>query len=223
MFNLDEAIVRWRQEMISAGVTRAECLDELELHLREDVERSTRSGGSPELAFERAVQRLGERNVLAAEFQKSARAERRQSIYRGLLFGVGVFVFGTVFCYFVVLPLAMSAEALYMKWLGFAQLRVEPRAYLRFAAKLILGLSLSLEVPVILLTLVKVGVVDHHLLSKGRKYVLPLNLVVAAIIAGPAMIPELIIFLLLQGWYELSVWLARVWENRDKRLGSRLD
>ena len=39
MFDLDQAIVAWRRQMIAAGFNSAETLDELESHLRDDVEQ----------------------------------------------------------------------------------------------------------------------------------------------------------------------------------------
>ena len=214
MFNLEEAIARWRRQMITAGIRRTECLDELEGHLREDFEHSIQLGLNPETAFAGAVQRLGNGGALAGEFQKFQRAERRQWIYRGFCLGIGVFALGVVFCYFVILPLAMTATAAYLKWLGLSQLRLEHDVYIRFAARLIVGLSLCFEMPVIVFTLVKTGAIDLHSLSKGRKYVFIFNLIIAAIIAGPGVIPQLVMFILLQGLYELGVILS--WSGRDR-------
>jgi len=208
MFNLDQAIAQWRRQMISAGVKKSECLDELESHLREEFERSAHTKVTPEDAFERAVNRLGDSTALAIEFQKSARAERWRILYRSFCFGAGVFLVGALLCYFAVVPLAVSASAAYVKWLGFSPIRFDPGVYHRFAARLVLGLALSLEVPVILWTLVKMRFVDRPFLSKARKYVLILNLVLGAAVAGPGIIPQLFMFLFFQGLYELSVLLA---------------
>jgi hypothetical protein len=74
MFNLDNAIANWRRQMGAAGIQAPACLDELESHLREDVERQTRSGTTLEKAFEFAVAHIGEASVLKAEFAKTRRA-----------------------------------------------------------------------------------------------------------------------------------------------------
>ena len=49
-------------------------LDELESHLREDVERQMRSGTDAERAFEVAVKKMGQGSVLKREFEKSTAA-----------------------------------------------------------------------------------------------------------------------------------------------------
>jgi len=202
--------------MITAGVRTTESLNELEAHLRDDVEHSILSGLSAELAFEGAVQRLGGADALREEFTKWARERRRHFIYRGLVFGFGVFVLGVTFCYFVMLPLAMAALLTYMNWFGFSHARLVPHEYIRFAVKLVLGMSISFEIPVILLTLVKIGVINHRLLSRGRRYILVVNLLVGAVFAGPGVIPQFLMFALLQGLYEISAYVARCWACQNK-------
>jgi hypothetical protein len=39
MFNLEEAILEWRRQMLIAGITSPIPLDELEIHLRDDLEQ----------------------------------------------------------------------------------------------------------------------------------------------------------------------------------------
>jgi leader peptidase (prepilin peptidase)/N-methyltransferase len=70
MFNLEQAIAGWRKQMLAAGIKTPVPLDELESHLREDVEERIRSGTSVEQAFEAAAQRIGEANMLQVEFKK---------------------------------------------------------------------------------------------------------------------------------------------------------
>ena len=38
MFNLDQSIAAWRQQMVAGGIKSPRVLDELESHLRDDVE-----------------------------------------------------------------------------------------------------------------------------------------------------------------------------------------
>src|SRR5271169_6343991 len=70
MFSLDEQITKWRRFMLAKQVASAEALDELESHLRDDVEEQVRAGLSAETAFEAAVERIGQANLLRREFEK---------------------------------------------------------------------------------------------------------------------------------------------------------
>src|SRR5436309_14918739 len=76
MFNLDEAIADWRRRMFAAGMKNPGALDELESHLREEVERRMRSGMSAEQAFEIAVRCLGQPAALQNEFAKAGATAR---------------------------------------------------------------------------------------------------------------------------------------------------
>jgi len=80
MFDLDNAIKEWRQEMTVGGVTAAEALDELESHLRDDVVQQAGGGASVQEVFESSVARLGQAALLRTEFDKvgGARAGRER-------------------------------------------------------------------------------------------------------------------------------------------------
>ncbi len=70
MFDLERAIFEWRKRLASDSINSSDVLDELESHLREDVQQQMRSGLSPQQAFSAAVQRFGPRETLKTEFKK---------------------------------------------------------------------------------------------------------------------------------------------------------
>lgn len=70
MFNLEQAIGEWRQQMTSGGITEPEVLNELESHLREDFTNQIEAGALAEAAFAAAAQRIGPAAALKNEFQK---------------------------------------------------------------------------------------------------------------------------------------------------------
>jgi Clp amino terminal domain, pathogenicity island component len=71
MFDLRRAIADWRKEMLAAGIKSPVLLEELESHLREEIEQQTRDGISVAQAFESAVRNLGQPVILKKEFTKS--------------------------------------------------------------------------------------------------------------------------------------------------------
>jgi len=89
MFNLDLAIADWRRKMISAGIKSSDVLDELENHLREDVERRIRAGADASRVFEVAVARFGEPGALKWEFDR-AKKQQRKYMKRGVMIGGGI-------------------------------------------------------------------------------------------------------------------------------------
>ena len=215
MFNLEEAITRWRQQMNAAGFS-SDSLAELEAHLRDDIEHSLPLGLSLETSFQNAVQRLGSGKALREEFARAARGRFRQCVPRVLFSGVGAFLLGVTLSYFVLLPILVSASMAYAEWLGFSAVRWNSHDYLLFVLKLGLGTGLCFEIPVLLLTLVKTRIINYSFCCKARKYVIVLNLLLAAVLTTPEMITQLLLFVPLQLLYEISMWIARSWEDPDK-------
>jgi len=76
MFDLEQAVAEWRRRMLAAGITAPEPLDELEHHLREEVEKQIQSGTGAQRAFEAAAERIGQPSALGAEFNKASGARR---------------------------------------------------------------------------------------------------------------------------------------------------
>ena len=70
MFDLEQSIGIWRRQMLTAGIKSPTPLEELEIHLREEIERQTQAGLSLEEAFKSSVQKIGEGYVLKTEFAK---------------------------------------------------------------------------------------------------------------------------------------------------------
>lgn len=70
MFSLEYSIAEWRRQLTASGIASPEVLDELESHLRDDVEQQMRSGLTPQQAFDTAFERLGRREALKTEFKK---------------------------------------------------------------------------------------------------------------------------------------------------------
>src|SRR6185436_10685036 len=97
MPDLEERIAEWRRQMTSAGISSPQVLDELESHLREEVERQIRSGASEPEAFTAADGRVGHATALKIEFEKASETMdtlRRKYIWKGSALGAGLFVTG---------------------------------------------------------------------------------------------------------------------------------
>jgi hypothetical protein len=71
MFDLEQSIAEWRRRLAAGGMTSPALLDELESHLREDVERQSRSDVVLRESFDAAVARIGQAAALKREFAKS--------------------------------------------------------------------------------------------------------------------------------------------------------
>src|SRR5258706_5840281 len=72
MFDLESQIRGWRSELAAAMGNVPEPLDELESHLRDDIDRRIQLGADAQSAFEAARAQLGEAARLAQEFAKTS-------------------------------------------------------------------------------------------------------------------------------------------------------
>ena len=145
----------------------------------------------------------------------------RKYIYRGLAFGGGLFLLGVAFCYFALMPLALAAAQMYSHWLGFGAFQWRAEDYISFVCKFLLGMGLGFELPVVILTLVKIGVLDYRTLSRARRYVIVINLILGAVLTTPEPITQIVMFVPLQVLYEITVWIAWYWNRRDKKRAAR--
>ncbi len=154
---------------------------------------------------------------VAAFVFPALKMKERKYVYRGLGYGLGLFLLGVVFCYFVLMPVALAASQKYSQWLGFSAFQWKADDYISFVCKFMLGMGLGFEMPVVILTLVKIGILDYSMLSKARKYMIVINLFLGAVLTTPEVITQLIMFLPLQGLFEISIWIAWYWERRDRK------
>jgi sec-independent protein translocase protein TatC len=145
----------------------------------------------------------------------------RKYIYRGLAFGGGLFLLGVAFCYFALMPVALAAAQMYSHWLGFGAFQWRAEDYISFVCKFLLGMGLGFELPVVVLTLVKLGVLDYRTLSGARRYVIVINLVLGAVLTTPEPITQIVMFVPLQFLYEITVWIAWYWNRRDQKRAAR--
>jgi hypothetical protein len=96
MFDLEKSIAEWRKQMLAAGIKTPALVEELESHLRNEIERQMKSGINSQLAFEESVQQIGPPDALRSEFQKAnaltVGQKRPLAIVGGVLTGLVGFV-----------------------------------------------------------------------------------------------------------------------------------
>ncbi len=72
MPEMEQRIAQWRHNLGETTGCNNEVLDELEIHLREEIQQLVRTGHTEEQAFALAASRLGSPRALAREFAKVA-------------------------------------------------------------------------------------------------------------------------------------------------------
>ena len=143
--------------------------------------------------------------------------KEKKYVYRALVFGFGLFALGVCFCYFVLMPLALLASVQYSEWLGFNVYQWRAEEYVSFVCKFMLGMGLGFELPVVVLTLAKIGIVDYKMLAKSRPYVIVINFILGAILTTPEVITQVLMAVPLQILFEISLWIVWYWERQEKK------
>ncbi len=89
MFNLEQSIEAWRQNMLAAGIQAPVPLEELEIHLREEIERLNKFGMHEQTAFKNAVHQTGQPQSLKSEFSKIETSIMKTSLKYVIVFLLG--------------------------------------------------------------------------------------------------------------------------------------
>jgi sec-independent protein translocase protein TatC len=138
-------------------------------------------------------------------------------VFRALFIGGGLFLVGVSFCYFALMPVALAASQKYSNWLGLGASQWRAEDYISFVCRFMLGMGLGFEMPVVILTLVKIGVLSYSTLSKARRYMIVINLILGAVLTTPEVVTQILMFVPLQLLYEITVWVAWYWDRQDKK------
>ena len=143
-----------------------------------------------------------------------------------------MFALGASFAFYVVTPLAFDF------FLGFQQpgsviaeggpegngiagiaFQGSAQEYLSLTIKFIVAFGLCFQLPVLLTLMGKAGLVSSPGLKAVRKYAVVGILVLAALVTPPDIITQVILFVVVYGLYEISIFLvARVERKREAEL-----
>ena len=134
--------------------------------------------------------------------------EERKALWPAMAAGFGLFLSGVLFCYFWVLPEALEFFYGYSTSMGVSnEWRIGD--YITFATQFTLIFGLAFELPVVVMTLVKLGILNYDIMSRTRSYAIVSILVIGAVITPTG---DILTLSMLAGpmciLYEICIWLA---------------
>jgi len=150
-------------------------------------------------------------------FLPALSVREKKVFFQWLGWGVLLFFSGVLLTYFFLLPLALKASVEYSNLLGFQAQDWRADAYISFVSKLILGMGLGFQFPVVVLLLVKMGFLTADQLAHYRRHVVVLSLIVGALLTTPEGITQVSMAVPMYILYEISILIARYWERQDRR------
>lgn len=119
-----------------------------------------------------------------------------------------LFIFGILFSYFLIVPLALNFFGSYHVS-EMVQNQISLESYISTVVSVTLSIGLVFELPILIYFLAKIGIVDIAFLKRNRKYTLVIVLLLAAIITPPDVFSQVLVAVPLMILYEFSIILAK--------------
>ena len=140
--------------------------------------------------------------------------EERKALWPALAVGFGLFLSGVLFAYFYVLPEVLIFFSEYGKGMGVSNdWRIG--YYISFATTFVLIFGLAFELPVVVMTLVKIGLLSHSMMRETRSYAILAIFVIAALITPtPDMMTLSLLAVPMVILYEICIWLSYFHEKK---------
>ncbi len=138
-------------------------------------------------------------------FIRPALYDKEQKYSRGaVLISSMLFLLGVLFSYFLIVPLTVN-------FLGNYQVsdmvlnQVSLKSYINTVVSVTFAVGVVFELPILVYFLTKVGVITPAFLTKNRKYMFVVLLILSAIITPPDMFSQIMVVIPLVGLYEVSI------------------
>jgi sec-independent protein translocase protein TatC len=135
--------------------------------------------------------------------------EKEQQNTRGIVLACSLlFLLGSLFGYFVAMPLA--ANFLINYTLPMTENKPTLDSFVGFVLMMTLPIGLVFELPVIIYFLAKLGLITHRFMRRYRRHAIVVIMIAAGVITpSPDLFSQLLVFVPLFGLYELSIFVAK--------------
>jgi sec-independent protein translocase protein TatC len=132
-----------------------------------------------------------------------------------VLFGTLFFLFGGVFCYFLVLPLGLKFLIGY--GIDYYTMQVTIKFYFSFVVKMILAFAFAFQTPLIMVLLTKFGIINTVKMRMYRKWAFLGAFGLAAVLTPPDIITQVLLGFPLYLLYEFGVLVSVFFEDPKQR------
>ena len=133
-----------------------------------------------------------------------------------MFFGIVLFVGGICFGYFLVLQPVMETL---IRLAGTELIpMITAGSYMSFVLGFLIPFGLVFEIPMIVYFLTMVGIINPTMLTKNRKYVLLVVLILAAMLTPPDIVSQLCLAAPMMLLYEIGIQISRfVYKRKQKK------
>ncbi len=149
-------------------------------------------------------------------------SNEKKVLWPAMAVGFGLFLCGTMFAYFLVLPRTLL---FFYQWSGDMGISNDWRIgeYISFATQFTLLFGAAFELPVVVMVFVKLGLLGYETMSKTRSYAIVAIFVAAAVLTPTPDIPtQCVMAAPMIVLYEICIWLAWFERRKNRRLEEQL-
>ncbi|MFC1808603.1 twin-arginine translocase subunit TatC [Candidatus Omnitrophota bacterium] len=138
--------------------------------------------------------------------------KERRIVFPLSLIAAGLFFAGILFCYYIVLPIALEFL------LGFGGEKLAPMmsidTYIQFVTTLLAIFGVLFLLPIIVYLLSKLNILSTKTLASKRGYILIIIFIVAAIVTPPDIITQIAFALPMWILFEISVFIVSILDKK---------
>ena len=136
-------------------------------------------------------------------------SKERRGVLGALFAGALFFVLGVAFAGFIVLPFVLRFLIQFTNHVDVSA-SISIQSYVSFLLTMFVIFGLVFELPVISVLLTGLGIIRAEWLMKGRRIMIVVIFLLAAIITPPDVVSQVMVAIPMLGLYELSIGLSRL-------------
>ena len=121
-----------------------------------------------------------------------------------------LFISGAVFFIMVIAPITMRFFINFNPGVEFLKINWTIKNYVNFVINLTLVFGVAFQMPIAIISLEKLGIIPLKMLTKWRKFVILLLVIIAAIVTPPDVISQISLAVPLYFLYEASIIICRL-------------
>jgi len=142
--------------------------------------------------------------------------QEKKNVYLILPWVTLMFIGGVAFGYYILIPPAVKFLMTFGSSIATPQIKIGN--YISIIARLLVANGIAFETPVIISFLAKLGIVTSKTLASKRRHAIVIAFILAAIIT-PTWDPvnQSLVAAPLIVLYELSIWLAKIFQPKEAR------
>ncbi|NTW33185.1 MAG: twin-arginine translocase subunit TatC [Bacteroidetes bacterium] len=143
-------------------------------------------------------------------FIKPALKENERKKSRSFVFVTSILFFiGVVFSYFLIVPLTINFLGTY-KVSENIENYITLNSYISTVTNLSFATGLVFEFPVLVYFLTKAGILKPSFLTKYRRHIIVVILIVGAIITPPDIFSQIMVSIPMYGLFEMSIYISKI-------------